>query len=311
MFNHDRLFKELLTTFFFEFIELFIPDLAKHIDRSSLVFLDKELFTDVTSGDVYQADLVVKAHLKDRESFFLIHTETQAQPQALFGKRLFRYFARLHDRHDLPVYPVVIFSFENPKRPQPCVYDVHLPTLHVLQFRYRVIQLNRLNWRLFLKSDNAVAAALMAKMAIAPEERPDVKLECLRMIATLRLDRSKSKLIAGFVDSYLRLTGTEQLSFERKLATLDVYNRESIMEIVTSWMEEGLKQGRLEGRIEACLDLTTRLLKRRLGFLSPELVSRLESLSLERLEQLGEALLDFQSSEDLCLWLNASNAPID
>jgi hypothetical protein len=31
--DHDRLFKELLTTFFVEFIELFFPELAEGLDR--------------------------------------------------------------------------------------------------------------------------------------------------------------------------------------------------------------------------------------------------------------------------------------
>jgi len=51
MMNHDRLFKELLTTFFIEFLDLFFPDLLQHLDRDSIEFLDKELFTDVTEGE--------------------------------------------------------------------------------------------------------------------------------------------------------------------------------------------------------------------------------------------------------------------
>ena len=140
-------------------------------------------------------------------SFVLIHTESQAQPQASFRRRMFCCFARLHEKYNLPVYSLAIFSFDKPKREQSCRYDIYAPTLHVLTFRYKVIQLNRLNWRQYMQSENAVAAALMAKMAIAPNERADLKLECLRMIATLKLDRAKSKLIVGFVDSYLRVTG--------------------------------------------------------------------------------------------------------
>ena len=34
--DHDRLFKELLTTFFFEFLDLFFPRLAAQIDRESI-----------------------------------------------------------------------------------------------------------------------------------------------------------------------------------------------------------------------------------------------------------------------------------
>lgn len=72
----------------------------------------------------------------------------------------------------------------------------------ILQFNYDVIQLNRLNWRYFVQQQNPVASALMAKMNIAPEERRQVKLECLRLMATLRLDRAKMQLISGFVDTY-------------------------------------------------------------------------------------------------------------
>ena len=49
--DHDRLFKELLTAFFAEFIALFLPDAFVYLDASTLKFLDKELFTDATAGD--------------------------------------------------------------------------------------------------------------------------------------------------------------------------------------------------------------------------------------------------------------------
>ena len=35
-------------------------------------------------------------------------------------------------------------------------------------------------------------------------ERPRVKLECLRLLATLRLNPARMRLISGFVDTYLR-----------------------------------------------------------------------------------------------------------
>lgn len=33
MINHDRLFKELLTTFFIEFLELFFPQVVAYLER--------------------------------------------------------------------------------------------------------------------------------------------------------------------------------------------------------------------------------------------------------------------------------------
>ena len=110
MVDHDRLFKELLTTFFAEFVDLFLPEVSAYLERDSLVFLDKEVFTDVTSGERHEADLVVRARFQGQEAFFLVHVEHQSTAQAEFGQRMFRYFARLYEKHALPVYPVVIFS---------------------------------------------------------------------------------------------------------------------------------------------------------------------------------------------------------
>ena len=73
--DHDRLFKELLTTFFAEFLQLFFPELAAYLDPDSVEFVDKELFTDVTQGDRHEADLVVRARFRGQGLCFLIHVE--------------------------------------------------------------------------------------------------------------------------------------------------------------------------------------------------------------------------------------------
>jgi len=57
---HDQLFKDLLQAFFREFMELFFPDAAARLDFSSVVFLDKEVFTDVPEGAVREADVVAR-----------------------------------------------------------------------------------------------------------------------------------------------------------------------------------------------------------------------------------------------------------
>ena len=49
--DHDRLFKELLRTFFLEFLDAFVPEVLKYLDASSIEFLDKEFFTDLAGGD--------------------------------------------------------------------------------------------------------------------------------------------------------------------------------------------------------------------------------------------------------------------
>lgn len=311
MVDHDRLFKELLRAFFAEFLELFIPELFDCLDVSSPIFLDKELFTDVTAGDAHEADLVVKVKLRGSESFILVHAETQSRSQKLFPRRMFQYFARLHERHDLPVYPVVVYSFDRPKVQQPSVYDLQLPGLDVLTFQYKVIQLNRLRWKDYLRRQSPITAALMAKMQFGADERFKVKLECLRMISTLKLDRARSRLIAGFVDSYLELADSEQIAFDAAIEMLEEPQKERVMEIVTSWekngikkgLQQGLEQGLQQGRTQGASTLVIRLLKRRFGTLDQLIMERVQVLPFERLEQLAEDLLDFKTVDDVEAWL--------
>lgn len=72
MIDHDRLFKELISTFFLEFLELFFPQVMAYLEPESLKFLDKEVFTDVTAGEQYEADLVVQIRFRGGNTFAVV-----------------------------------------------------------------------------------------------------------------------------------------------------------------------------------------------------------------------------------------------
>jgi Domain of unknown function (DUF4351) len=61
---------------------------------------------------------------------------------------------------------------------------------------------------------------------------------------------------------------------------------------------KGKTQGRVEGRVEEARALVVRQLTRKLGDFSPMLLTKIEALSLERVELLGEDLLDFTSTAE-------------
>ncbi len=250
----------------------------------------------------------MKARFRGEEAFFLIHVENQATAQADFPKRMFRYFARLTEKYDLPVYPVVIFSYDAPRRPEPDRWVIAFPGKTVLRFEYTVIQLNRLPWRRFVTQENPVASALMAKMKMRVQDRPKVKAQCLRLLASLKLDPARATLIGGFIDSYLSLTAQEMKQYERELADLPPTEREATMEIMTSWHRQGIMEGRIEGRTEGIMQgketLVARQLQRRFGTVSADITERLDHLSPEQLDDLGEALLDFGTAADLERWLS-------
>lgn len=58
-----------------------------------------------------------------------------------------------------------------------------------------------------------------------------------------------------------------------------------------------------EGRKEEGMALVLRQLVRQIGVVTPELRSRIQSLSLSQLEDLSETLLHFSDSADLVSWL--------
>jgi predicted transposase YdaD len=297
--DHDQLFKELLTNFFFEFIELFVPQMAAEMDRSSIEFLDKEVFSDAPTGDRHEVDLLVKVRLSEREVFILVHVENQSTWQADFPKRMFRYFSVLHAKFDLPIYPIALFSYDRPLAHASDRYAIELFDRQILNFEFHAIQLNRLNWRDFLSRPNPVAGALMAKMNIAPEDRLRVTLECLRMLATLKLNPARMHVISVFMLSYLQNTAAEVIRYTQLSDLVDNQEKESIMELLNPFVEMGREEGRIEGRVA----LVLRQLRRRFGELPSELPDQIGHLSDTRLDDLAEALLDFQTLADARAWL--------
>jgi hypothetical protein len=212
---------------------------------------------------------------------------------------MFTYFARFHEKFDLPVYPVVLYSFDRPRRKQPGTYEVAFPRFIVNRFQFRVIQLNRLRWRDYLSQPNPAATALMAKMQIAGRDRVRVKLQCLRLIATLKLDPARSQLIAGFVHSYLRLSAQEQPFFERELGTLPQEEKQEMITLTNEWIEEGIVKGEAVGEAKGERGVILRLGTKRFG--EPDAIVRaaLEAADLPRLEVLVDRLLEVESWQEL------------
>ncbi len=311
--DHDRLFKELLRTFFFEFLELFFAELAGLLDRSALEFLSQELYVDQIDGEEYRADLLVKVRRRNTapDAYFLVHVEHQSTARTNFPRRFFRYFSAIVERHGVLVYPIVLYSHDSPLKKQPSVYAMDTPDgRKLLRFHYQRIQLNRLSWRRFVNTPNPVASALMSKMKIATRDRARVKLECLRLLVTLNLDPVRMRLIGAFVDAYLRLNEAEERQFResRALARLDPEEREAVMEYVTSWEERGMRQGFLKGmeegietgRLRTLREVLLDVLTTRFGSLDASLAERVQKLdSADELRRLTHAALTAASLQDL------------
>ena len=70
-----------------------------------------------------------------------------------------------------------------------------------------------------------------------------------------------------------------------------------------SFAETWIEEGREEGLREGAAAITLRLIHNRFGALDAETNDRIRALTLEKLEQLSEALFNFTSRDDLIAWL--------
>jgi hypothetical protein len=298
MIEHDRLFKELITTFFVDFIDLFFPKTAVAIDSKMIEFLDQGKETEADQN----SSILVKTRLRMREVCFWISIESQGNSDIAFNRRIFHKYAQLDAAHSMPIYPIILFPIDPPQRPEPNYYRVEFVDCKVMDFNFLTLQMSRLNWRDFLKRRNPVAAALMTTMNVKTSDKPAVKAECLRLLATLKLDTANIKVVSNFIDTYLKLSDVEEQVFKREVERMGLLEREQVMDLISSG---GQQQQTLEaGAKQEALLLVIRLLNRRLNGLSPDLAEQIQRLPVNQVEDLGEALLDFGNEEDLKNWLD-------
>ncbi len=70
--NHDQLFKDLLSSYFIDFLELFAPEVLRYSEPSTLEFVDKEVFADLPKGQRGEADLCARLKFRDGQRIFLV-----------------------------------------------------------------------------------------------------------------------------------------------------------------------------------------------------------------------------------------------
>ncbi|NNV07887.1 Rpn family recombination-promoting nuclease/putative transposase [Geobacillus sp. C56-T2] len=286
--DHDRLFKELLQTFFEEFVLLFFPDMHEHIDFNHLSFLSEELFTDVTAGEKYRVDLLAKTKFKGEDGWIIVHVENQAYIQSSFPERMFLYFSRLFEKYRAPIIPIAVFSYDA-IRDEPSSFTLSFPFGHVLDFRFFHVELPKQNWRQFIRTDNPVAAALLSKMGYTESERVELKKQFLRMLVRLELDEAKQRLLMGFFETYVKLSNEEEQQLRSEVEQMETKEKERVLELIISYEQRGKIQGREEGRKEGAEQEKRHIARRMLrkGF-DAQTIHELTGLSVAEIEEMKQ-----------------------
>jgi Domain of unknown function (DUF4351) len=69
-------------------------------------------------------------------------------------------------------------------------------------------------------------------------------------------------------------------------------------------VKPGLAEKLMQRDLEEAKALILRQLTRRIGNVTPAMQAQVQALSINQLESLGEALLDFSEPTDLTTWIN-------
>jgi predicted transposase YdaD len=247
-----------------------------------------EILKTELSIEPIRADSVTFLQTENR----ILHLEFQTtikSPKPI-SLRMLDYYVRLTRKYQVPVTQVVIFLQETSNQIAFTEEYVSEVTTH----RYRVIRM----W----EQDSALFLNNLALLPLAPLTRTDSAQVLLSQVA---------KEIAKITDIETRQNTAAYteilagLKFEKDF--IHQLLREDIMQESVIY-QDILQKGEERGEQKEAFRFLKRQLNRRFGEIDSSIFERIQVLSTEQLEQLGEEFLDFSNVSDLVAWLEQNTS---
>lgn len=298
--DFDSPWKDILSSYFEEFIAFFFPQANSAIDWSKpYQFLDTELQQIVRDAELGKriADKLAQVWLNNGEStWVLVHIEIQNQPKSDFAKRMYTYNHRIFDRYDRQVASLAVLSDEQADW-KPTQFGYQLLGCEV-NFKFPVVKLldYQQNWQELEESSNPFATVVMAHLKAQEtrgqqQERKTWKLSLTRRLYERGYQRQQIIDLFRFIDWVMALPKELEEDFRQEI---NQYEEERRMRYVTSierlGIEEGIKQG--------VLRMLLRQLQRRFESVPEEVQTRLSEISVEQLEALSDVALTVDSLDE-------------
>jgi hypothetical protein len=289
-------------------MQFFFPETAALIDwERPYEFLNKEfqqIAREAEQGKRYADQLVKIWQIGGEELWLLIHVEIQGQKEDNFSQRMFTYNFRIFDRFEKPAISLAILCDSN-REWRPSNYSYTYPQTR-LNFEFGTVKLLDYEdrWEELENSNNPFATVVMAHLKTqqtrsSPTERKIWKFRLIRRLYDLGLQEQDIRNLYRFIDWVMILPKPLENQFWEEFKQ---FEQERTMRYVTTGERIGYERGVQEGELAVIF----KLLKKRVGELSPEVQERIQSLSVNQLENLAEVLLDFTSMSDLLNWLESN-----
>ncbi|WP_244982410.1 Rpn family recombination-promoting nuclease/putative transposase [Cylindrospermopsis raciborskii G7] len=244
-----------------------------------------------------ESDVLLKAHSPECGDFILLN-ELQLRHDAKMPRRMRAYAALVEEKYGLLVYPVVV----NILQPGPTEiirnrYESEIMGCRAYQ-DYRVINLWEIEAETVFEQN---LSSLLPFVPILKGGNSEVNLR--QALLNLRKNQVLGDLepLLSFFASFVFDIPLVQQMMRWDMTVL----RESpwYNEILKEGLQKGLQEGRQEGRQEGQRKIILLLLNHKFDGIESPVVERINRLSLEQLEAMGESLLDFRQISDLEAWL--------
>ncbi|MEH2411828.1 Rpn family recombination-promoting nuclease/putative transposase [Nostoc sp.] len=272
-------------------------------EKHPVTFASWVLGTPQTAVTVLKTELSIEPIRADYVTFLklqqrILHLEFQTKLESTppLPLRMLDYWVRLY-RLYRPITQVVVLLL--PPTPETVIETAF--SVETTRHEYRVICMWEENPEQFLKD-----SALLPLAPLAATTQPQALLQ--RVVARVnQLEPEQRPEISAYTQILAGLKYKKDLIrqlFREGMMRESVIYQEILAEGEQRGEQRGELRGRQEGRQEGERSLILRQLTRRMGELPQPVLERIETLSLEQLENLGEALLDFQAIADLETWFS-------
>ena len=269
--------------------------------------LDRELSSDPLHAD----SVILLPEAGAEEVVPILHLEFQTRPDAAIAERMLEYWIRLHRRFRRPIRQVVI-HLKPTASPLARIEELVIDTT---RHRFTSLRLWELEAAPLLADPALLPLAVLTRPGEGPPEQMlsqvRQRLQAIPDPDQRRRITSGCQLLAGLtfpqdaIQRFLAMSILEDSSVYQFIVSKGLAEgRElGLQQGLEEGLEQGLEKGLKQGRQEEALTLLQRQLERRCGPLEAAQRTRLATLSLEQLEELGLAVLDFEGPADLAAWL--------
>ena len=228
----------------------------------------------------------------------VLHLEFQTVPDRTIPFRMADYRLRVHRKYpNKDMRQIVIYLKETGSD----LVQQNSFSISGMRHEFEVIRLWEQDYANFLNFPGLLPLAVLGQ-----SDNPTQTLREVSSVIDRIEDRRQKSNIAAATSILAGLVLEKEVVrgvLREEIMRESVIYQDIVAKATAKGKAEGKAEGIKEGIKEGEVSLVLRLLKKRIGDIRPEEESRITGLSVEQLEALGEALLDFSSQDDLSAWL--------